>query len=156
MTCQFPTVCTVGKRLEFSVRVSLPCRLFAERTKCTQKFLSSLGFCTGCTVRIHIFAPLEKGYSTLNLHLQWVYVINLYLHLNIKNPYLTLASKLEQSLFGKISTDPDQYMLANPVTYGISVLEFSLVTVLPDPDLPKIKSKQRRFGLVTEPCALFT
>jgi hypothetical protein len=56
-----------------------------------------------------------------------------------KNPYLTLASKLEQSLFGKISTDPDQYMLANPVTYGISVLEFSLVTVLPDPDLPKIK-----------------
>jgi hypothetical protein len=30
-------------------------------------------------------------------------------------------------------------MLANPDTYGISVLEFSLVTVLPDPDLPKIK-----------------
>jgi hypothetical protein len=29
--------------------------------------------------------------------------------------------------------------LANPDTYGISVLEFSFVTVLPDPDLPKNK-----------------
>jgi hypothetical protein len=65
--------------------------------------------------------------------------------------------KTRQVCLEKITTDPDQYMLANPDTYGISVLEFSYVTVLPDPDLPKNKiSKQRRFGLVTEPCALFT
>jgi hypothetical protein len=36
-----------------------------------------------------------------------------------KNPYLTLTSKHEIKFFGKISTDPDQYMLANPVPYGI-------------------------------------
>jgi GTP-binding protein EngB required for normal cell division len=41
---------------------------------------------------------------------------------NTKNPYLTLASKLDKVCLEKITTDPDQYMLANPDTYGTSVL----------------------------------
>jgi hypothetical protein len=40
-----------------------------------------------------------------------------------KNPYLTLTSKRKIKFVGKISTDPDQYMLANPVPFGILALE---------------------------------
>ncbi len=50
-------------------------------------------------------------------------------------------------------------MLANPVPYGIHVTgDFHWFTVLADPDLPLVQnkvSKQRRFGTVTEHCALF-
>ena len=39
-----------------------------------------------------------------------------------KNPYLTLTSKRKIKFVGKISTDPDQYMSANPVPLGILAL----------------------------------
>ncbi len=50
-------------------------------------------------------------------------------------------------------------MLANPDTYGILVLEFSFVTVLPDPDLPKTKypnKSKQMYWLILVFLGLFT